>query len=231
MTTTPSRPEAGDTVTIHPEPDEGYEVDEITVTDRDGDSVEVTRDPDGTYHFTQPRGAVTVQVTFRLSSLPFVDVARGAWYYDHVAYVYTNGLMNGTSATTFSPDADMTRAMVWAILARMDGETVTGADWAETARRWAMETGVSDGENPDRSVTREQLATMLWRYTGEPASSRSLSAFADAADVSGYAETAMAWAAEHGIVTGVTDTTLVPRGTATRAQCAAMLMRFAELGE
>lgn len=161
-------------------------------------------------------------------SLPFTDVSVGDWFYGYVAYVYVNGLMDGTSATTFEPNANMTRAMVWAILARVDGETVTGTNWVETAREWAMANGVSDGTDADGYVTREQLATMLWRYAGEPASSYSLSAFTDAASVSGYAATAMAWAVEHGIISGVTDTTLVPQGTATRAQCAAMLMRFVE---
>ncbi len=229
VTTSPSRPEAGDTVTVNPEPDEGYEVDEIIVTDKDGNPVEVTRNPDGSYSFTQPEGAVTIEVTFRpASGLPFTDVAEGDWFYDYVEYVYANGLMDGTSDTTFEPNANMTRAMVWAILARIDGETVTGASWVETAREWAMANGVSDGENADGYVTREQLATMLWRYAGEPASSYSLSAFTDADSVSGYAATAMAWAVEHGIITGVTDTTIEPQGTATRAQCAAMLMRFVE---
>ena len=229
VTTSPSRPEAGDTVTVNPEPDEGYEVDEIIVTDKDGNPVEVTRNPDGSYSFTQPEGAVTIEVTFRpASGLPFTDVAEGDWFYDYVEYVYANGLMDGTSDTTFEPNANMTRAMVWAILARIDGETVTGANWVETAREWAMASGVSDGENANGYVTREQLATMLWRYAGEPASDYSLSAFTDAANVSDYAATAMAWAVEHGIISGVTDTTLVPQGTATRAQCAAMLMRFVE---
>ena len=229
VTTSPSRPEAGDTVTVNPEPDEGYEVDEIIVTDKDGNPVEVTRNPDGSYSFTQPEGAVTIEVTFRpASGLPFTDVAEGDWFYDYVEYVYANGLMDGTSDTTFEPNANMTRAMVWAILARIDGETVTGANWVETAREWAMASGVSDGENANGYVTREQLATMLWRYAGEPASDYSLSAFTDAANVSDYAATAMAWAVEHGIISGVTDTTIEPQGTATRAQCAAMLMRFVE---
>ena len=229
VTTSPSRPEAGDTVTVNPEPDEGYEVDEIIVTDKDGNPVEVTRNPDGSYSFTQPEGAVTIEVTFRpASGLPFTDVAEGDWFYDYVEYVYANGLMDGTSDTTFEPNANMTRAMVWAILARIEGETVTGASWVETAREWAMASGVSDGTDADGYVTREQLATMLWRYAGEPASDYSLSAFTDAGSVSGYAATAMAWAVEHGIITGVTDTTIEPQGTATRAQCAAMLMRFVE---
>ena len=229
VTTSPSRPETGDTVTVNPEPDEGYEVDEIIVTDKDGNPVEVTRNPDGSYSFTQPEGAVTIEVTFRpASGLPFTDVADGDWFHDYVEYVYENGLMDGTSDTTFEPNANMTRAMVWAILARIDGETVTGASWVETAREWAMASGVSDGTDANGYVTREQLATMLWRYAGEPASDYSLSAFTDAGSVSDYAATAMAWAVEHGIITGVTDTTIEPQGTATRAQCAAMLMRFVE---
>ena len=156
-------------------------------------------------------------------------VKTGDWFYDAVAYVYSNGLMDGTSATTFEPNANMTRAMVWAILARIDGETVTGANWIDTARAWAMAEGVSDGTDPNGLVTREQFATMLWRYAGEPASSYSLAKFTDNASVSDWASTAMSWAVEKGIITGVTESTLVPQGHATRAQCAAMLMRFAEL--
>ena len=224
---TPERPKAGDTVTVRPNPDDGYTVDDITVTDKDGNEVDITRNPDGSWSFTQPDGAVTITVTFRPGTdLPFVDVSEGQWFYDYVEYVYFNGLMNGTSATTFEPNANMTRAMVWAILARIDGETVTGATWQTVARTWAMANGVSDGSDPNGLVTREQFATMLWRYAGEPASSYSLSAFTDANSVSDWAETAMAWAVEHGIITGMTDTTLVPQGSATRAQCAAMLMRY-----
>ena len=159
-------------------------------------------------------------------TFPFTDVTTGQWFYGYVEYVYANGLMDGTSATTFEPNANMTRAMVWAILARIDGETVTGESWQTVARTWAMANGVSDGTDPNGLVTREQFATMLWRYAGEPESTYSLSAFSDAGSLSDWAETAMAWAVEHGIITGMTDTTLVPQGTATRAQCAAMLMRY-----
>ena len=226
---TPERPKAGDTVTVRPNPDDGYTVDDITVTDKDGNKVDITRNPDGSWSFTQPEGAVTITVTFRPGTdLPFVDVSEGQWFYGYVEYVYVNGLMNGTSATTFKPNANMTRAMVWAILARIDGETVTGESWQTVAREWAMANGVSDGTDPNGLVTREQFATMLWRYAGEPASSYSLASFTDANSVSDWAATAMAWAVEHGIITGVTNTTLVPQGSATRAQCAAMLMRFVE---
>ncbi len=232
---TPERPEVGDTVTIRPKPDDGYIVDEITVTDKDGNEVDITRDPDGSWSYVQPEGAVKISVTFTPgTALPFTDVSTGAWYFDAVSYVYANGLMDGTSDTTFEPDANMTRAMVWAILARVDGETVTGANWTETAREWAMANGVSDGENASGYVTREQLATMLYRYAvykgydvsiGEDTN---ILSYADFADLSEYAIPAMQWACGAGIITGVTDATLVPHGTATRAQCAAMLMRFLE---
>ena len=218
---------AGSTITVTVTPDEGYEFDYITV---DGERI------DGTT-FTMPEHDVTVRVYFTDGSveMPFVDVNTGDWFYDEVAYVYANGLMDGTSTTTFEPNANMTRAMVWAILARIDGETVTGAAWATDARAWAMAEGVSDGTDPNGLVTREQFATMLYRYAvakgydvsiGE---STNILSYADFASISEYAIPAMQWACGSGIVTGVTDSTLAPQGTATRAQCAAMLMRFVEL--
>ncbi len=221
VTTDPARPKPGDTVTVTTEPD-----GTVTVTDKDGNPVDVTRNPDGTWTYIQPEGAVKITVTPGAPELPFTDVPSGAWYYDAISYVYANGLMDGVSGTQFNPDGNMTRAMVWAILARMDGETVTGANWIETARAWAMAEGVSDGTDPTGLVTREQLATMLWRYAGEPASEYDLAAFTDASSVSAWALDAMRWAVENGIVTGVTATTLEPQGTATRAQCAAILMRY-----
>ena len=159
---------------------------------------------------------------------PFADAAPGDWFYDYVVYVYANGLMDGTDTAAFSPNAGMTRAMLWAILARIDGETVTGDSWAEDARAWAMAEGVSDGEDANGLVTREQFVTMLWRFAGEPASSYSLSGFTDSGSVSDWAGTAMRWAVANGIITGVTDTTIEPAGSTTRAQAAAMLMRFVE---
>lgn len=161
-------------------------------------------------------------------TLPFTDVSVSDSFYDYVTYVYANGLMDGVSATEFNPNGTMTRAMVWAILARIDGETVTGANWAAAARTWAMTSGVSDGTDPNGLVTREQFVTMLWRYAGEPASTYSLEAYTDASGGNEWAQTAMQWAVENGIITGVTSTTLEPQGTATRAQAAAMLMRYVE---
>ena len=224
-----SNASAGSTITITATPDSGYSVASVTVTGPDG-RVDVVRVNATTYTFKMPAGDVTVRVTFTDSdALPFTDVSAGQWFYDAVAYVYTNGMMEGDSATTFNPDGTMTRAMFWAVLGRIDGATITGTNWADQARDWAMAEGVSDGTDPNGLVTREQMVTMLWRYAGEPESSASLSAYTDAESVSDWAETAMRWAIDEGIITGMTDTTLVPQGTATRAQCAAIFMRFDQM--
>ena len=215
----------GSTITVTATPDAGYELDYITV---DGERI------DGTT-FKMPGHDVTVRVYFTDgATLPFTDVSAGAWYFDAVGYVYVGGLMDGVSDTLFDPDGTMTRAMVWAILARVDGETVTGDGWIETARDWAVAEGVSDGENANGYVTREQFATMLWRYASGKGYDVSIGedtnilSYADFADLSEYAIPAMQWACGAGVITGVTDATLVPQGEATRAQCAAMLMRFVE---
>ena len=221
----PSNGSAGTLITVTATPDKGYELAYITV---DGERITGST-------FRMPDHDVTVSALFVPVSFPFTDVKSGDWFYDAVAYVYANGLMDGTSATTFEPNANMTRAMVWAILARIDGETVTGADWASAARTWAMAGGVSDGTDPNGPVTREQFATMLYRYAAAKGydvsigESTNILSYADFASISEYAIPAMQWACGSGIVTGVTDSTLAPQGTATRAQCAAMLMRFVEL--
>ena len=216
---------AGSTITVTATPDAGYELDYITV---DGERI------DGTT-FTMPNHDVTVRVYFTDgAALPFTDVSAGAWYFDAVGYVYVGGLMDGVSDTLFDPDGTMTRAMVWAILARVDGETVTGDGWIETARDWAVANGVSDGENANGYVTREQFATMLLRYASGKGYDVSIGedtnilSYDDFADLSEYAIPAMQWACGAGVITGVTDATLVPQGEATRAQVAAMLMRFVE---
>lgn len=210
-------------------PDDGYSLGSLRVISEEGGSIAVVKEKDGRYSFTMPDHAVTVSAVFVLRSLPFTDVSAGAWYYDEVSYVYTNGLMEGVSDTLFEPNGGMTRAMVWAILARIDGVTVTGDNWAETARSWAMAEGVSDGENASAPVTREQLVTMLWRFAGEPAVDFLFTA-KDADAVSGWAYEAMRWAAAEGIIEGDENGMISPADGATRAQCAAILMRYVELG-
>ena len=163
------------------------------------------------------------------NSKDFVDVADSAWYADEVDFVTSRELFSGTSATTFSPNAAMTRAMIVTVLARLDGvDTNGGETWYEIGRKWAMENGISDGSGMMDDLTREQLVAMLWRYAGSPTSTKSLAAFKDAGTVSGYAKDAFAWAVEQGIIAGVTADTLQPQGNATRAQVAAILMRFCE---
>lgn len=220
----------GDRVYIYLDPDYGYELDELVVTDDDGRNITVTKVDDETYRFVMPEENVVVEATFKLilKTMPFVDVSTGAWYYDSVLYAYTNGLMDGISDTQFNPNGTMTRAMIWAVLGRIDGKTITGANWSSTARSWAMSEGVSDGTDANGNITREQLVTMLWRYVGEPYAYSGLNNWADRYSVSSYAKTAMAWAVNEGIITGATSTTLNPKGYATRAECATMLMRFVE---
>ena len=123
----------------------------------------------------------------------------------------------------------MTRAMLWTVLARMEGvDTTGGANWYEKGMNWAITEGISDGTNPGGNITREQLITMLWRYVGSPsASENSLRVFADVDDISSWATTAMAWATENGILNGINGNAL-PASNATRAQVAVILMRFVE---
>lgn len=173
----------------------------------------------------------------------FIDVPETSWASEAVDYVSAREIFNGTSANTFSPNGAMTRGMLAKVLHNLeDGPLVDYAMGFEDvnpdayygeAVRWAASKGIVDGYSsgvfgPNDSITREQLAVMLWRYAGTPSSSQSLNHFTDAGEVSGYAREAMEWAVETGIISGTTSTTISPKDTATRAQVAAMLMRFAE---
>ena len=226
VTLNPTAADAGETVTITAVPEEGYEVGTITVTSVLGDSVPVTGNT-----FTMPAASVTVEVTFVKADRvnPFTDVAEDSWYYDMVAYATDNGLMIGTSATTFDPNSPMSRAMVWTVIARLAGQTIGGESWAKDARAWAMAAGVSDGSNPDGSISREEIVTMLYRYAGSPAVGVSelglLGQYPDGANVSDWAQNAMAWAVSVGIING-RDGRLAAGASLTRAEAAAILGRF-----
>ena len=160
----------------------------------------------------------------------FKDVPQNSWFASAVQYVTSNSLMNGTSTTAFSPSATMSRGMLMTVLARYAGESTEGGTvWYEKGMNWAKNKGISDGSAPNRNITREQLAAMLYRYAGEPDGAADLSAYADAGSVSAYAEKAVQWCVKNGILTGKTSSTLAPKATATRAECAAMLQRFAAL--
>lgn len=159
----------------------------------------------------------------------FTDIKDGYWGAEAVDFATSRELFAGTSTTTFSPEEDMTRAMVVTVLARYNGVDTSGGDpWYEKGQQWAQENGVSDGNNMQDSISREQLASMLYRYVGSPAVSGKLTGFSDVENVSSWAENAMIWAVDAGLIKGMGDGTLNPQGTATRAQVAAILMRFIE---
>ena len=161
----------------------------------------------------------------------FTDVPAGSWYEDAVNYVYEKGLMNGTSSNAFSPNANTTRGMIVTILARVEGVNTNGTPWYAAGQKWAMDNGISDGTNMPGVITREQLATILYRYAKQKgydvSKSAALTAFSDADKVSGYAAEAMQWAVAEGLLQG-SNGKLNPQGSATRAQVATILMRFME---
>ena len=227
----------GDTVTVTVTPDAGYQLDKLTVTDAKGKTVDVTKKSDGKYTFTMPDGKVTITPTFskiedvKPSKNGFDDVASSDWFADAVKYVSDKGLMSGTGSDKFAPSATTTRAMLMTVLARYAGEDTTGgATWYEKGMEWAKAKGVSDGTNPNANITREQLVTMMYRYAGSPKADGKLDSFSDAASVSTYAADAMQWAVANGIVNG-SNGKLNPQNNATRAEVAAILMRFCEMSK
>ena len=227
----------GDTVTVTVTPDAGYQLDKLTVTDAKGKTVDVTKKSDGKYTFTMPDDKVTITPTFskiedvKPSKNGFDDVASSDWFADAVKYVSDKGLMSGTDDNQFSPSASTTRGMLMTVLARYAGEDTTGgAAWYEKGMEWAKAKGVSDGTNPNANITREQLVTMLYRYAGSPKADGKLDSFSDSASVSTYAADAMQWAVANGIVNG-SNGKLNPQNNATRAEVAAILMRFCEMSK
>ena len=245
VTADPTAAKAGATVTLTPVPDRGYQVGAVAVTDRFGDPVAVTEQADGTYTFTMPNGQVTVTVTFAETPLPFTDVMEGDWFYDAVVYAYETGLMDGVGDNLFAPNSETTRAQLVTILYRLAGQPAVSGDlpfpdvesgtWYTDAVAWAAQNGIVNGVSdtefaPGDNITREQLAVILYRYAayqGYDVSQRAdLSGFGDAESISGYAQEALSWAHAQGLVLGFEDDSLRPQGTATRAQIAAVLMRF-----
>lgn len=227
---TPKNAVKGSTVMIKAVPKEGYALKTIAVTDQSGKPVAVT-EKDGRFTFVMPACNVTLTPIFErqpAQNVSFDDVKPTEWYADAVRCVVEKGLMSGTGTDAFSPDGTTTRGMLMTILARYAGaDTTGGANWYEKGMAWAQSAGISDGRAPEAGITREQLVTMLYRYADVPEAGGTLDAFADADTVSSYAVDAMRWAAANGIVNG-SHGRLNPQGNATRAQAAAMLMRFCE---
>lgn len=234
----------GTTVTVTASPSKGYVVDAVKVVDKDGKDVAVTG-KDGKYVFTMPGSAVTVTGTFKAETpapvaLPFSDVKSGNWFYDAVKYAYEQGLMTGTSATTFAPNGTMNRAMIVTVLYRLENSpAVTGASkftdvpagqWYSDAVAWAAANKIVNGYDettfgPMNAVTREQMAAILFRYEQvkgleNVTLEENLNRFPDQNKISAYAIPALQWAVGQKIINGNADGTLDPTGTATRAQVA-----------
>lgn len=238
----PSSPAKGDKVKITLSPNKGYKLDKLTVTDASGKTVSTTKTSDTVYTFTMPASQVTVGVTYvkadetteQPSTKTFSDVSSSDWFADAVKYVSDKGMMNGTGTGKFSPADSTTRAMLMTVIARYAGEDTTGSNpWYQKGMEWAKANGVSDGTAPNANITREQLVTMLYRYakaSGKDVSvgkDTNILSYADATTVSQYAIPAMQWACGAGIVNG-SNGKLNPQNNATRAEVAAILMRYCE---
>lgn len=247
----PSSAEKGATITITLSPDKGYKLDKLTVTDGSGKTVSTVKKSDTVYTFTMPASAVKVGVSYvkateTPSKTKFNDVSANDWFASAVDYVTGKGMMNGTADNTFSPKAHTTRGMVVTVLYRLENQPSTSAAsftdvasgaYYANAVAWANANGIVSGYGsgkfgPNDKVTREQLAAILYRYAQykkyDVSGAKSLDGYTDAQSVSSYAVPALQWANAAGIVTGKSGSKLDPKGNATRAEVAAMLMRFCE---
>lgn len=253
VTVQPGRADKGDTVTITVYPSDGYELDELVVTDSRGNEIDLDARSATRFTFTMPSGKVTVEASFvreggqpQVPQTTFADVPASAWYYDAVEYVYENGLMSGVSGGRFAPNDTLTRAMLVQTLYAMEGRPaaasagfadVASGDWYASAVNWAAANGVVSGVSetgfgPNNALTREQLALILYRfaqYKGYDVTGTSdLAAYADGSSVSSWAAEAMGWAVDAGLISGVGGNQIAPTGTASRAQVAQILMNFCE---
>lgn len=247
----PSNAEKGATITITLSPNKGYKLDKLTVTDGSGKSVSTVKKSDTVYTFTMPASAVKVGVSYvkateTPSKTTFNDVSANDWFTSAVDYVTGKGMMNGTADNTFSPKANTTRGMVVTVLYRLENQPSTSAAsftdvasgaYYANAVAWANANGIVSGYGsgkfgPNDKVTREQLAAILYRYAQykkyDVSGANSLDGYTDVQSVSSYAVPALQWANAAGVVTGKSGSKLDPKGNATRAEVAAMLMRFCE---
>ena len=247
----PSNAEKGATITITLSPDKGYKLDKLTVTDGSGKTVSTVKKSDTVYTFTMPASAVKVGVSYvkateTPSETKFNDVSANDWFASAVDYVTGKGMMNGTADNTFSPKANTTRGMVVTVLYRLENQPSTSAAsftdvasgaYYANAVAWANANGIVSGYGsgkfgPNDKVTREQLAAILYRYAQykkyDVSGANSLDGYTDVQSVSSYAVPALQWANAAGVVNGKSGSKLDPKGYATRAEVAAMLMRFCE---
>ena len=248
VTVSPSRASSGRTVTITATPDTGFALESLTVFDSRGNEIALTDKGGGKYTFTMPASRVTVEASFAPASLPFEDVAPGAWYESAVRYAYFHNIMEGMRETEFSPATALTRAMAVQILYNLEGqpdlsdenlgypyEDVDAQAWYGNAVYWARITGVATGYGdgtfqPGDSITRQEFAQMLYNYAKykgyDLTAAGDLSTFPDANSIADWAEAAMRWANGNQLINGHDDGTIDAAGIGTRAQAASILMKF-----
>ena len=240
----------GEWVYLTVEPDAGYRLADLSVTMPSGYEVKLEHVRANVFRFAMPGVRVEVDADFELASMPFTDVSRGQWFYSYVYYAYTTGLMDGVSYYSFAPDSASTRAMVVQILYRMAGSPyvsgtsgfgdVSAAAWYSDAVTWAVRNNVVEGRSdtvfdPNAAVSRQELATMLYRYarlrgySTAAGENTNILSYKDVSGVSDYAFSALQWACGEGIVNGTGGGYLSPHNNATRAQLAAMLYRFSDV--
>ena len=261
----PSNPAKGDTVTVTPKAEDGYEVDRVKVTDENDQKVKVTDNGDGTYSFTQPDGKVTIETVYKETETEIADepenepdsktemavddVKESDWFYDAVQYAYENGMMSGTGENSFSPYLNTTRGMIATILYRMSGESYTDQKtifsdvkvgmYYNTAIAWGVEKGIISGYDdglfrPEKNITREELAVLIYnyaKYKGFDVSNiegMAVYEFTDYEDISDWAMTAVRYCLNAEFISGRTDGSFDPKGYATRAEVASVIMRVLE---
>lgn len=240
VSVTPGSASKGTTVTLTVKPDEGYALDKLTVTDKDGNRLSLSDKGDGKYTFTMPGSKVSVDASFSkiAAAVSFRDVNQSDYYYDAVQWAVEKGITEGTSATTFSPDASCTRAQMVTFLYRAAGspapkstvnpfKDVSSSDYYYNAVLWAIENGITTGVSADRfapgaTVSRAQTVTFLYRANGSPAASGA--SFSDVAADEYYAN-AVAWAVRSGITTGTGNGKFSPNADCTRGQIVTLLYR------
>ena len=253
LKTSTANAKPGETVTITLMPDDGYEVDTVTVKDAKGNEIAVTKNADGTYSYTQPSSKVTVNATFKktsgASTKRFIDVNPGDWFYDAVNAAARDGIVNGMTENTYEPQLELTRAMFAAMLHRYDGselsqykytfEDVPDNMWYTEDIRWAAEHGIINGYDdktfaPDDNITREQAVAMMHRYTNfkgidtSVADNSIITAYSDYDMISDYAIPAFAWARTTGVINGRSESILAPRDNITRAEIAQIFVNYKE---
>lgn len=233
-----------DRITITVEPDYGYQLTWLSIKAKDGTKVSYSEGYiKNTYYFYMPDQDVTISATFSRGTLPFTDVKTADWFYDAVSFTYNMGIMDGVETNKFSPSTTITRGMVVTMLWRMAGEPYASGTYFDdvsygryytTAVAWSARNNIIEGSGANTfgvndPITREQLAVILYRYAkymNYSTTTSSLYGYDDANKVSSWAKDAMGWAVRNGVIGGVTNTTLCPNNTATRAEVAQMFMNF-----